>query len=127
MRIHQWQTALVRVLQGCQGQPFQWGVLDCSMLAADCAVAICGKDPAAEYRGQYDTEAGAARALAKFGTIADALDRHFERIDNPQRGDIVQLAGGGVGVVWGAGVWTVDPELGVGLTTEEVTLKWRVE
>lgn len=90
-------------------------------------MAVCGKDPAAEYRGKYESEIRAARALVEHGSIADALDRHFERTDTPNRGDIVQLDGGGVGVVWGNGVWTMDPEHGLGLTTEETKTIWGVE
>ena len=127
MRIHHWQTALVEVLHKYRDQPFKWGEFDCSMLAADCAVAVCGKDPAAEYRGKYESEIGAARALLEHGSIADALDRHFERTESAGRGDIAQLAGGGVGVVWGNGVWTMDPERGLGLTTEETKTIWGVE
>ena len=127
MRIHHWQTALVEVLQKYRDEPFKWGEFDCSMLAADCAYAVCGKDPASEYRGTYESEIGAARAIVEYGSIADALDRPFERTETPNRGDIVQLSGGGVDVVWGNGVWTMDPERGLGLTTEETKTIWRVE
>jgi hypothetical protein len=40
------------------------------MLAADVVVALTGQDPAAEWRGTYDTEAGADALLRECGGLA---------------------------------------------------------
>lgn len=128
MREIGWQQRLVAVLQDPKFKSHEWGKSDCCILAADACMAVSGKDPAAEYRGKYDSEIGAKRVLAKL-SIAEALDAHFERVDLAfvQRGDVVQMDDDAAGVVWAGVVWSVDKEKGIGMTNKTVRTAWRVE
>lgn len=44
-----------------------WGVQDCWLFAADWVWTRTGWDPAADLRGRYSTELGAARLIARAG------------------------------------------------------------
>ncbi len=54
---------------------FQWGVLDCSLFAADAIQAITGTDIADDFRGKYTDEASAfalIKTITGGATVADA-------------------------------------------------------
>lgn len=48
-------------------QPFEWGVNDCCLFAADCVLAQTGRDPAAGWRGRYRNAAEAGRLVHRLG------------------------------------------------------------
>jgi hypothetical protein len=55
--------------------PFAWGTNDCATFCADAIEAITGTDIAAEFRGRYENELGALKAIkavAGGSTLADA-------------------------------------------------------
>lgn len=56
-------------------QSFAWGSQDCALFAADCVQALTGVDHAADLRGSYQTELGAAKLLAKLGGLAAVASR----------------------------------------------------
>ncbi|RVB25587.1 hypothetical protein EN918_26755, partial [Mesorhizobium sp. M7A.F.Ca.CA.004.05.1.1] len=70
------------------------------MTVADAVEAITGTDPAADIRGKYKTEAGAARILRKrgFGDVEMALASLFPPVGRlmAQRGDIGVVERNGV-------------------------------
>ena len=70
-RVENWQQALSAVIRACWNAPFAWGEHDCVMFAADCVQAITGSDPAAEYRGKYETEVGAAKLMKRSGGLRE--------------------------------------------------------
>lgn len=70
-RIREWQSALAEVVALRMAAPFEWGVNDCCLFAADCVLAMTGHDPAADARGSYSDERGAARVLKKLGGLAE--------------------------------------------------------
>ncbi len=49
--------------------PFEWGVHDCCLWAADCVRSLTGTDHAADVRGTYSDAAGALRVLARLGGV----------------------------------------------------------
>lgn len=61
------------------GKPARWGRDDCALALADIDVAVQGIDPAAEYRGRYDTEEG-ARALLGRGRLAGGWAKAARRL-----------------------------------------------
>ncbi|MBL4297853.1 hypothetical protein H8F06_21475 [Vibrio fluvialis] len=132
MKQQNWMKALTDVITNAQRQPFSWGHHDCCLFAADCALAVAGVDPAAEYRGRYSTELGAKRALTKIhGSIESAFDAHFQRVDPAfvQRGDIVLIEsalGRAAGVVWAHSIWSVSPKA-TGPVDLKPLIAWRVE
>lgn len=56
-------------------QGFAHGERDCALFAADCVAALTGIDHAADVRGAYTTEQGAARLLARHGGLAGVAGR----------------------------------------------------
>lgn len=132
MRYRDWTTRLNDVIKAALERPFSWGEFDCCIFAADCAVAVCGVDPAERYRGKYKTEAGAKRALKKtHGSLDAAWDACFTRVAPSfiQRGDVaVYEAPGGrsMAVFWANEFWATT-ELGVTRVVCEPIAVWRVE
>lgn len=132
MRYDNWPLHLQQVLQAAREAAFSWGENDCCLFAADCCVAVCGIDPAEQYRGRYRTEIGAKRALKQVhGSLEAAWDACFERIPVrlAQRGDVVMFDstfGRCIGVGWAGGVWCVTED-GVARVHAEPTLAWRIE
>lgn len=74
-------------------RPWQWGVADCAMWAADWVLEATGIDPATRYRGAYH-DADRAQALLKqeggyVPLIGWRMDQAgFQRTQSPQTGDI---------------------------------------
>ena len=71
-----WHTrAFHTFLLDSAGQPFEWGVNDCCLYAANAILAYTGVDIASEFRGIYKSEFGALRAIKEVtggSTVADA-------------------------------------------------------
>ncbi|MGP9796210.1 DUF6950 family protein [Halomonas sp. 86] len=131
MRYRDWTTQLHATIKAASERPFSWGEFDCCLFAADCCVAICGIDPAAEYRGRYTSEMGAKRVLSNtHGSLEAAWDACFERVPvkMAQRGDVVLFDsdfGRCVGVVWANAIWAVT-ESGVHRVRAEPLICWSV-
>lgn len=134
MRIEGWEKLLSEYLEAQATVPFEWGVSDCLMFAADAVKLITGIDPAEEARGRYNDVKSAAILSIETGIKTEEIfDRHFERGDVAfsHRGDIVLKEtdrGATFGIVYGGkAVFKVD---GVGLSYEplmSVGISWRVE
>lgn len=62
-----WEMALAREIAAARNKCFRWGVFDCALFAADCALAMTGEDLAAPFRGRYESEEGADQALGRRG------------------------------------------------------------
>lgn len=132
MRNRDWTIRLTEVIKAASERPFSWGEFDCCLFAADCAVAVCGVDPAVLYRGAYKTEAGAKRALKKnHGSLEAAWDAHFSRVAPAfiQRGDVAMYdapGGRSMAVFWAGEFWAATDD-GVARVVCEPTAAWRVE
>ncbi len=132
MRYRDWTTRLNDAIKAAQGRPFSWGEFDCCLFAADCAMAVCGLDPAKPYRGKYKTEAGAKRQLKRVsGSLEGAWDACFKRIELMfvQRGDVVLYdspLGRSVAVYWANDYWSVAED-GVCRIECAPLVAWRIE
>lgn len=132
MRTLTWQKDLVTHFKRNLETPFKWGVFDCCLFAADCAKLICGKDPAEAYRGTYDSEIGARKALLRnHRTPAAAFGAVFQEVSPKmaQRGDIVVFEGDfgeTSGVLWNGQVWAVGLS-GLVVVNPKILRAWRVE
>lgn len=62
-----WPEHLSKLIAERLKEPFQWGVNDCALFAADAVQAMTGNDPAKKLRGKYKTARGAKRALKRIG------------------------------------------------------------
>ena len=75
-RLPDWPERLAALVEAHRERPFVWGTHDCCTFAADAMQAVAGIDPAAPWRGAYDTEAGALACLDEGGleaTVARVL------------------------------------------------------
>lgn len=68
-RLHDWQLRLEACIAERWARPFEWGVHDCTLFAADCVLAVTGVDHAADFRGKYTTEIGARKLLLRAGGL----------------------------------------------------------
>lgn len=91
-RLPDWDRRLARAVDRHVDIPGEWGKADCLLTCADIVEAITGVDPAADIRGKYKTEAGAARLLRRRGCsdVGEALAALFptEAVLMAQRGDL---------------------------------------
>ncbi|MBX3605377.1 MAG: hypothetical protein KF788_08900 [Piscinibacter sp.] len=71
VRVRDWQSRLQAIVCRRLQAPFAWGVNDCCLFAADCVLAVTGRDPAEDLRGAYADERGAARLLAAHGGVVE--------------------------------------------------------
>jgi hypothetical protein len=59
-RLPDWRFRLGQMIDSAAELSFAWGTFDCALHVCNCIRAITGSDPALEYRGKYQDEAGAA-------------------------------------------------------------------
>ncbi|MPT00937.1 MAG: hypothetical protein E2581_20910 [Pseudomonas sp.] len=132
MRYRDWPARLHETIQAASERPFLWGEFDCCLFVSDCSIAICGVDPAKEYRGRYKTEIGAKRVIAaRHGSLEAVLDVHFMRVpvEFVQRGDIVAFEneqGKCVAVYWSDRYWAAT-DIGAASVDCNPLAAWRVE
>lgn len=112
MKKMNWFVDVLAYVEQCKTKPFQWGVLDCVLFAADCVVLQGNEDPALQSRGKYSTEVGAKRHLkAVYGDMFKAWDSKLTRIENVnyvQNGDVVVFPtelGDTSGIYWNGGIF----------------------
>lgn len=132
MKHPDWQKRLVTVIKAAEKRPFSWGQHDCCLFAADCVEAMCGEDFAAEFRGNYNSETGAKKALLRGGgSLERVLARFLDEV-NPsliQRGDVAVVENAGrrcAGVFYGGSVWVPGDNGLVGLSRNLLSA-WRVK
>lgn len=131
MKHPDWQKRLVTVMKAAEKRPFSWGEHDCCLFAADCVQALCGEDFAAEFRGKYDCETGAKKAILRGGgSLEGVLARFLEEVSLSfiQRGDIAVVMNAGrrcAGVFYSGAVW-VPGETGLIGLREKILSAWRV-
>lgn len=72
--------------------PFVWGGHDCLLWLADWLLQIEHPDAAAQWRGHYATQLGAARILRRHGGLVGLVDAGvaglLDRTNDPHAGDI---------------------------------------
>jgi hypothetical protein len=133
MRDPDWEQALADYLAGKQGCVFAWGTCDCAMFAAGAVEAMTGTDPASDIRGQYKSQASAARAIKRkgFTDLGEWVGSLFSEIGPAfaHRGDIV-MSDGNLGICTGGIAWFVGEENGepglVSRPMQEWERAWRV-
>ena len=68
-RLPDWRGRLSACIDASLQRPFEWGVHDCALFAADAVLAMTGTDVAVGWRGRYRSAAGAKRILRKTGYL----------------------------------------------------------
>ena len=113
-----WDEALLsymrRAAERCGDYGLSYGINDCCTLIAGACEAMTGRDPMAEYRGQYNTALSSARALRRIGggDLRHVLQAKFDRIKpgGGIDGDIVLSAEGCAGIWLLSKCWFIDEE-----------------
>ena len=73
-----------------------WGQTDCLLSIGDYLAAAGHKDVPAQFRGTYDSEAGAQAVIDANGGCDGLIDMTgASRTDDPQRGDVALVQGVG--------------------------------
>lgn len=138
MRVPDWEKRLIDLSKNAP--PFEWGVSDCALWAANWVRDITGRDIAEAFRGHYSSPKGSIRALKRYGagslaaTMSDLLPVIAEPSD-AGRGDLVGVAGAphpildcAVGICVGTAVMVYGPdETLVHLPLGNALYAWRVD
>jgi hypothetical protein len=88
-------VGLAGFLGAAAARGFAWGTHDCMLFAADWALALTGRDPAAAWRGTYSDEAGAVEIVRHAGGRVPLMQDGLEGCgwtrlhSEPTEGDIV--------------------------------------
>ncbi|HCR1899503.1 hypothetical protein OI909_06180 [Enterobacter asburiae] len=131
MKHPDWHNRLIAVIRAAEKRPFLWGEHDCCLFAADCAEAMTGDNFADGWRGTYDSETGAKKALLRGGgSLEKVLTKYLDEVPvkMAQRGDIAVVENAGTrcaGVIYGGAVW-VPGETGLVCLRIKPLSTWRV-
>lgn len=131
MKHPDWHNRLIAVIRAAEKRPFLWGEHDCCLFAADCAEAMTGDNFAEGWRGTYDSETGAKKALLRGGgSLEKVLAKYLDEVPvkMAQRGDIAIVESAGTrcaGVIYGGGVWVPGETSLVCLRVKPMSA-WRV-
>lgn len=117
---------------------WRYGEADCTLFAADWAIAKCGVDPAAGIRGTYWDEGGAARIVAAAGGMSAFIAARltaigWKQVQGPNDGDIGVVRTplspvGRIGLVpaiRAGGLWVVRTRYGQRAAMFECKAIWR--
>lgn len=115
-------------------RPFEWGVNDCCIFAADWVRLVTGRDHAADLRGVYRTASGAKLVMRAHGgpsrIATEALGIPLPTVATAQRGDVVLFESGNgpaLGICAGEKFAAVRPVGGVGyFSMRHAVTAWRV-
>lgn len=131
MKHPDWHNRLIGVIRAAEKRPFLWGEHDCCLFAADCAEAMTGDNFANGWRGTYDSETGAKKALLRGGgSLENVLAKYLDEVPvkMAQRGDIAVVENSGTrcaGVIYGGAVW-VPGEAGLVCLRIKPLSTWRI-
>ncbi|HIC7932362.1 TPA: DUF6950 family protein [Enterobacter hormaechei] len=131
MKHPDWHNRLIAVIRAAEKRPFLWGEHDCCLFAADCAEAMTGDNFADGWRGTYDCETGAKKALLRGGgSLENVLAKYLDEVPvkMAQRGDIAVVENAVTrcaGVIYGGAVWVPGENGLVCLKTKPLSA-WRV-
>ena len=132
-RVQDWPLRLNAWLDSVREKPFAWGTHDCVLGAADAIRMMTEEDPAASFRGRYDSRMGAARFLAQYGGLEEAVTAVLGApLEGPRlagRGDVVLVEGGEgltLAVVIGAAAVAPGPEGATFVPMRDWKVGWRV-
>ena len=91
-RVPDWEMRLAALVTERLQTPFEWGMNDCVLFAADCIHAMTGADPVAALRRQWADQVEAVRSIARLGGLQSAVTQRMGQPTGPlyaQRGDLV--------------------------------------
>lgn len=111
------------------GQPWRWGVQDCTLWAADWCVARWGIDPARSFRDRYATEAEADALIAEAGSLIELVRpqmRFAAEKPAPDDGDVgvIEVLGRQTAAVRVGDKWAFRTPAGIGFVAAPALIVW---
>lgn len=131
MRPQDWPALLDSYIAGAREKAFAWGSNDCVTFTAGWFKICTGRDVHAQFRGQYDTEAGALRIMVEHGVRGMESAGRFlfgdpaPSIAHIGRGDLV-MADDALGICLGASAVMLGPFGLMMLRRDHFTTAWKV-
>lgn len=102
----EWVISLDELIRKNEKTPFKYGDFDCCLFVCDAIQAMTGVDVAADFRGKYQSEIGAAKFMLKFAGVRGiaemvAGEHGLEKVglNFAGRGDGVYFEPNGAGAV----------------------------
>ncbi len=93
-----WVSLLGSFIEANRNTPFEYGEFDCCLAVCDAIEVITGIDPAEDFRGKYNSKAGAIKFITSWNGvegIADEVSNNYglEEVDPhfAGRGDVVLI------------------------------------
>jgi hypothetical protein len=130
-RMQDWPLRLEALVAARMDAPFEWGVRDCCLWAADVVQAVTGYDPAADLRGTYSTAEETPAVIRSIGGISGiCADRLGPEVSPAlaQVGDVGLFMEDGHPALaaYTGGTWMAQGQAGVvPLAEGVVTTVWR--
>lgn len=139
-RFEDWPTLLDQFLLERKSEPFVWGKNDCCLFACDAVLRMTGIDLAKDFRGKYDSQLDAMKAIKKFGAksvgdLADTIASKHGIVSlvstYAQRGDVALLDleyGESLGIVSlnGCEIWVPGTDKIEVVPTMKALRAWRI-
>jgi hypothetical protein len=97
-----WEHTLFEFVESRKNLPFERGVHDCCLFAADWVLALTGVDYAAALRGTYADDESALAIIQAAGGIVPLVSRLVGEpiaVSLAQRGDVVAIKEGTTGAI----------------------------
>lgn len=92
MKTEGWQDRFFAYIEESRTRPFEWGVFDCCLFAADVADVVSGSTYRSQLAACYTDEPTAMAYIASFGTLEAAISSWLGASQAPNfagPGDIV--------------------------------------
>jgi hypothetical protein len=90
-----WPERLAATIERARPIPFEWGVHDCALFAADCVYAVTGVDVLGTWRGRWSTACTARALQARHGGLLLAVSKvmgpALPAINMAKRGDLLLI------------------------------------
>lgn len=132
MRIENWPTTLMKMIERAEKEPFVWGQNDCCLWTADVVLAITSHDFADGLRGRYHDEDG-AKAIYEgytFEHFITSILGESIHVNFAQRGDVMMKkfeTGETLGICIGAKTAFKTVSGLIQIPTLECDAAWRIE
>jgi hypothetical protein len=137
-RVDNWPRVHAEFIEERRAMTFEWGKQDCCLFVADWVTRLTGVDPAAQWRGKYTNERGAALCMKRNGgDVLAFASKVFAKqgwpvcdVRQARRGDVACVEtpmGPALGVCAGRDVFAPGADGLVVVPTLQALRAWRID
>lgn len=134
-RVYNWIEQLQGAFEAAAKKPFDYGLYNCGLFAAECIDAMTGSERAAELKTQFNDEASALEFVKRYGSIKAAVSARLgepsDRWVDARRGDVCLMPtpwGPGLGICVGVQVAMMAPDSGLThMKIDKIVAVWRID